>query len=80
MDRVDTGLSILIHGSKERLNTMGKCVNHPDRETAYMCTKHNIHLCDVCLRCRDPELYCKFRTSCLIGFMEKSKGKDHDLH
>ena len=23
-------------------------------------------------RCADPELYCKYRTSCLIHFMEKN--------
>ncbi len=50
---------------------MGKCVNHPDRETSYLCRKHNIYLCEECLQCRDPELYCKFRPSCPISFMSK---------
>ncbi len=54
---------------------MGKCVNHPDRETPYKCMKHNIHQCDLCLECRDPDIYCKFRTSCPIHFMSK-KGFD----
>jgi len=52
---------------------MGKCVNHPDRETSYMCMKHGIYLCEDCLKCRDPEIYCKFRSSCPIWFMEKRK-------
>src|SRR6056297_1813698 len=50
---------------------MGKCVNHPERETSYKCMKHNIYLCDECLACRDPELYCKYRSACPIWFMNK---------
>lgn len=48
---------------------MGRCINHPDRETSYICMKHNIYLCDECLECRDPDIYCKFRSSCPIHFM-----------
>lgn len=54
---------------------MGRCVNHPDRETEVMCLKHNIYLCMECFKCRDPELYCRFRSSCQIWFIEKSAGK-----
>ena len=54
---------------------MGKCVNHPDRETGYICMKHNIYLCEDCLECRDPDIYCKFRPSCPIHFITK-KGFD----
>jgi len=54
---------------------MGKCINHPDRETSYLCMKHNIYMCEECLRCRDPELYCKFRSSCPIWFLSKRKQK-----
>jgi len=50
---------------------MGKCVNHPERETSYKCMKHNIYLCDECLECRDPDLYCKYRSSCPIWFLNK---------
>lgn len=50
---------------------MGKCINHPERETRFLCMKHNIYLCEECLKCRDPELYCKFRSSCPIWFMDK---------
>jgi len=52
---------------------MGTCINHPERETRYLCMKHNVYLCDECLQCRDPELYCKFRESCAIWFMTKKK-------
>ena len=48
---------------------MGTCINHPDRETSYICMKHNIYLCDECLGCRDPDIYCKFRPSCPIYFI-----------
>ncbi len=50
---------------------MGKCINHPERETNYICMKHNIYLCEECLECRDPEIYCKFRQSCPIYFISK---------
>lgn len=50
---------------------MGKCINHPDRETGYICMKHNFYLCDECLECRDPNLFCKFRPSCPIHFITK---------
>ena len=58
---------------------MGTCVNHPDRETNYVCLKHNIYLCEECLECRDPEIYCKYRSSCVIWFMTKKiSGLDDD--
>ena len=33
--------------------------------------KHNYYLCEECLECRDPDIYCKFRPSCLIYFLSK---------
>ena len=53
---------------------MGTCVNHPDRETPYLCMKHNKYLCEECLACQDPDIYCKFRSSCAIWFLTKRKG------
>jgi len=50
---------------------MGKCVNHPDRETSYLCMKHNVYMCEECVKCRDQELYCKHRSSCPINFLSK---------
>jgi hypothetical protein len=50
---------------------MGTCVNHPDRETSFICLKQNVYLCEECLACSDPELFCKFRPSCIIWFMTK---------
>ena len=54
---------------------MGICVNHPDRETSYLCSKYDIYLCEECLSCRDPDIYCKFRSSCPISFISKDNGK-----
>jgi hypothetical protein len=45
--------------------------------------KHNIYMCQECLDCRDPEIYCKFRSSCPIHFLTKRKGNldgDSDLN
>jgi hypothetical protein len=52
---------------------MGTCINHPDRETPYICMKHQIYLCEACLECRDPKIYCKHRSACPIWFMSKRK-------
>jgi hypothetical protein len=50
---------------------MAVCINHLERETSYQCVKYKIYLCDDCLKCKDPDIYCKFRTSCAIHFMSK---------
>lgn len=50
---------------------MGACSHHPDRETSYRCMKHQVYLCEECLTCKDPQLYCKHRTACPIWFMSK---------
>ncbi|OQY11343.1 MAG: ferredoxin [Desulfobacteraceae bacterium 4572_19] len=57
---------------------MGKCINHPERETNYICMKHNVYLCDECLECRDLDLYCKFRPSCPIYFISKKGFNESD--
>jgi uncharacterized 2Fe-2S/4Fe-4S cluster protein (DUF4445 family) len=52
---------------------MGKCAHHPQRETRFQCLKHNLWLCEECLTCRDPGLYCKHRQACPIWFIEKRR-------
>ena len=52
---------------------MPHCIHHTDRETRYHCGKHNIYLCEECLTCRDPELFCKFRSACPIWFMSRKQ-------
>lgn len=54
---------------------MGKCTNHPERETPYLCQKHQQFLCEECLYCKDPELYCKFRSACPIWFIHKERAR-----
>lgn len=58
---------------------MGKCIHHPDRETGYICLKHNIYLCEDCLECSDPDIYCKFRPSCPIYFISKKGFKEPEI-
>ena len=50
---------------------MPTCIHHPERETRFHCGKHNLYLCEGCLQCRDPELFCKFRSACPIWFMSR---------
>lgn len=57
---------------------MGKCRNHPDRETGFICLKHHYYLCESCLQCHDPEIYCKFRSSCIIHFIAQKGGDSID--
>ena len=45
------------------------CSHHPDRDARYVCLKHEVHLCEECRCCVDPELYCRHRTACVIHYM-----------
>ena len=54
---------------------MGKCTCYPEIDSSFLCMKHKAYLCKECLKCQDPELYCMFRTSCPIWFLEKRGGK-----
>jgi len=49
------------------------CQNAGADEPTYRCEKHRIEMCDTCLRCKDPDLYCKFRSACMIFFLEKER-------
>ena len=58
---------------------MGHCVNHPDRETNVVCQRlPNRGYCDECLDkgapCFEPEVYCKFRTACVIWELARENG------
>ncbi len=50
-----------------------KCRYHPDREAYVVCQKMLIGYCADCLEgcegCTDPDIYCKFRTQCIIWEM-----------
>lgn len=55
---------------------MGNCLCHPETESNYICLKDNVYLCEDCLKCRNPDIYCKFREHCPIWFMEKKGFRD----
>jgi uncharacterized 2Fe-2S/4Fe-4S cluster protein (DUF4445 family) len=52
-----------------------KCVNHLEAEARLMCMKDGVYLCGLCLSCRNPEIFCKFRTSCPVWFLKKASEK-----
>jgi hypothetical protein len=52
---------------------MGQCTCHPEIDSRFLCMKHSLYLCEECLTCRDPEIYCKHRSACVIWFMTKRK-------
>jgi hypothetical protein len=41
----------------------------------YRCEKHRVDVTQRSPRCKDPELYCKFRSACVINFLEKEARK-----
>jgi len=43
-----------------------ECARHPGAKAVYYCDKYGRHLCEDCLVCQDPDLYCKSRTMCVI--------------
>lgn len=58
---------------------MAYCVNHPDRETNVVCQRMpNRGYCQECLDkgvpCFEPDVYCKFRSSCVIRELAREKG------
>lgn len=58
---------------------MTSCVNHPEREARVTCQKNNFRgYCQECLAapspCFDPEIYCKFRTQCIIWTLAREAG------
>ena len=54
---------------------MGQCACHPEIDTSYLCMKHGMYLCEDCLTCRDPDIYCKFRSACPIWYEHKRKAR-----
>ncbi|MBW2619136.1 MAG: hypothetical protein JRC92_09700 [Deltaproteobacteria bacterium] len=59
---------------------MANCVNHPDRPAAVPCQKVPFRgYCSECLEdaapCFDPELYCKFRSACIIWELARENGR-----
>lgn len=53
-----------------------KCANHPDRDAIGYCEKNNRYLCEECLECQSPGMYCKFRPKCLVWELSRHGRKD----
>jgi hypothetical protein len=45
---------------------MNRCTNHPDREGRWRCVKNDVYFCDECMKCSNPRVHCRHRTSCVI--------------
>jgi hypothetical protein len=52
---------------------MSGCDNQKETEVTYTCSKYGLRLAPALASCKDPKLYCKYRTSCLIHFLEKQR-------
>jgi uncharacterized 2Fe-2S/4Fe-4S cluster protein (DUF4445 family) len=48
-----------------------KCFRHPEVTGKYYCSKYNRYMCEECLACLDPNIYCKFRKMCMIWEIAK---------
>jgi hypothetical protein len=58
---------------------MSHCPDEPDGEALYSCQKHEIRMAAGSLRCRDTEIYCKFRSACAVYFLtHRRRGLDDD--
>ncbi|MEJ2038098.1 MAG: hypothetical protein P8X55_04095 [Desulfosarcinaceae bacterium] len=56
---------------------MSCCNGENGEQPTYQCQKYKINMCPDCLKCRDPHLYCKFRPSCVIHFLEKEQAREN---
>jgi hypothetical protein len=54
---------------------MEKYEDAPSPGSNYHCMKHKVDLSQENVTCRDPKLYCKFRSSCVIWFTVKNQAK-----
>jgi hypothetical protein len=52
---------------------MSCCPENGEEQGRYKCEKHQTYMCEGCLKCKDPELYCKYRPSCMIHYLEKHR-------
>jgi hypothetical protein len=47
------------------------CEYHPDEEGVFFCEKDDMYMCEQCACCHNPNIYCKFRTACVIDLLTK---------
>jgi hypothetical protein len=51
----------------------------PDQQNVrYLCMKYNRYQQGKTLQCQDPDLYCKYRSSCLIHYEDKRRRRNQD--
>lgn len=43
-----------------------QCPKHPDLTARFRCEKYDLWMCERCMECRSPEIYCKHRQQCMI--------------
>ncbi len=53
-----------------------ECASHPGAAAAYYCDKYDRYLCENCIVCQDPDLYCKSRTMCVIWEVSRHEEGD----
>lgn len=51
---------------------MAQCYRHPDLEASYYCQKDGNYMCDECACCHSPNVYCQYRTACVINLLTKN--------
>ena len=52
---------------------MEECKDDIKVEMPFYCAKHQQYQRPGDLKCADPKIYCKFRSGCMIHFLEKEK-------
>jgi hypothetical protein len=50
--------------------------NH--QNVRYLCMKYNRYQQGKALKCQDPDLFCKYRSSCLIHYEDKRRRRNQD--
>ncbi len=50
--------------------------SNPEKNSSpsYKCERHQVYMTSEDLHCKDPHLYCKHRTACIIWFICKEEG------
>ncbi len=43
-----------------------QCPKHPDLPARFRCEKYALEMCERCMECRSPDIYCKHRPQCMI--------------
>ncbi len=56
---------------REKTGMTKECYRHPDREADYYCQKDGTYMCGECACCHSPNVYCQYRTACVINILTK---------